>query len=716
MTQLAEQLIGELEELGIVTADQLAELSARGVILPQSTGEIARLLLDEQIITPFQYEAIADGRAHDLVIGPYILRDTIGSGGMGRVYKAVHRTMDRVAALKVLPDAALRDAGAVRQFQREIKAAAQLAHPNIVHVYDAGQSSRGHFLVMEFVEGVDLRTHVRRHGPLSVDDAVKIMVQVSLGLDYAHNKGIVHCDIKPENLLLTREGSIKILDLGLARMGPVRARAPDEPPSKIMGSVDFMSPEQAMTPPEIDGRADLYSLGCTLYFLLTGKPIYAGDNALEKLVAHVECPIPSLVEVRLDVPTTLDRIFQRMTAKQAKTRYATMRELVADLQECRLATSRMLGVVRDWTKSAWQGPPIETNVAANAQSHDTAPEIDMLLERLKDTVTTGPAPRSPWSWRASGKLMLSAGVLLGAAGVLAVLLARPTDVSRAARSNVGSFEPEMKDVQPLAAADNPDAHAAAWVLRNSGSVRVPSVLGGHFEINSVDQLPRDAFHVSGVGLSHAPVDDADLQHFAKLGRLEHLVLNSTAVSDAGLAHLSRLPALTHLELNDTTVSDHGCSVLRGMVRLQMLKMRGTRISDAGIRLLIGLSQLQCLDLEGTSLSDSGLEQIHMLRHLRWLNLSRTGVGNRGLQKICECAELTSLELCATRVTNEGLRHLKSLPGLQWLDLRGTRVTDAGLIALQHTPHLALVLLADTGVTAAAIAEFQVKHPRCVVRK
>ena len=204
--------------------------------------------------------------------------------------------MKRVVALKVMSRSAMDSPQAVSRFRREVQIVAQLKHPNIAAAFDADQDKDVHFLVTEFVDGSDLHQIVKGQGPLPVGKAVNCIVQVARGLAHAHAAGVVHRDIKPSNLLVNRQGVVKILDLGLARMNGVLAGGLDEASltqsGHIMGTVDYMAPEQAMNPKGVDHRADIYSLGCTLYFLLTAKAMYAGETAVQKLLAHRQQPIP----------------------------------------------------------------------------------------------------------------------------------------------------------------------------------------------------------------------------------------------------------------------------------------------------------------------------------------------------------------------------------------------------------------------------------------
>jgi putative intracellular protease/amidase len=255
----------------------------------------------------------------------YSILEELGRGGMGVVWKAEHRLMERVVAIKVIGRQFVAHPDAVERFGREVRAAARLVHPNIVIAHDAEQAGDVHFLVMEYLDGISLARLVERRGALPIDQACAMVRQAALGLQHAHEQGMVHRDIKPSNLMLTRQGQVKILDFGLAHLieQPRRLRTAM---GTVMGSPDFVAPEQTRSS-RVDIRADLYSLGCTLYFLLTGRVPFPGGSTADKLRWHCESQPEPVERLRPEVPAAVTAIVRKLMAKQPEERFQTPKEL-----------------------------------------------------------------------------------------------------------------------------------------------------------------------------------------------------------------------------------------------------------------------------------------------------------------------------------------------------------------------------------------------------
>lgn len=330
MSQAPNPYLDDLCRLGVLDRDEAESMRQELEGSDFDQEDVVSRLHSRGRITEFQARALREGRADSLVVGNYLLLDLLGSGGMGAVYRARHRRMKRQVAVKFLSRLGDRSPAHFQRFQREVEAVAALSHPNIVAAFDADESRMGPFLVMEYVAGSDLAHIVAKQGPMRLSEALDAAIQTARGMDYAHRQGVIHRDLKPANLLRDQNGTVKITDLGLARFTGPGAEAHNDgltQAGSVFGTVDYMSPEQALDSKSADHRSDIYSLGCSLYYLLTAQPMYEGETMMAKLLAHRTRPVPSLLEIRPDVPQALDDAFHRLVAKDPDDRPASMAEV-----------------------------------------------------------------------------------------------------------------------------------------------------------------------------------------------------------------------------------------------------------------------------------------------------------------------------------------------------------------------------------------------------
>ena len=300
--------------------------------------EISQIVWREELSGAAGQQADRDRSADQVPparLGQYELQQRIGVGGMGTVWKALHTRLKRPVAIKLLPAERTRDENAVARFQREMEAVGRLDHPNLVRAHDAGEAEGQHFLVMEFIDGVDLAKLVRSRGGLQVADASEVIRQAAIGLHHAHAHGLVHRDVKPSNVMLTTTGEVKVLDLGLARLTDDQAQTGEATgEEQVMGTGDYIAPEQGQDSHQADARSDVYSLGCTLYFLLSGRPPFCGPEHhtfFKKVMAHAQVSVPPIREKRDDVPDGLILVLKRMLAKQPHDRFQTAAEVAEAL-------------------------------------------------------------------------------------------------------------------------------------------------------------------------------------------------------------------------------------------------------------------------------------------------------------------------------------------------------------------------------------------------
>jgi formylglycine-generating enzyme required for sulfatase activity/serine/threonine protein kinase len=487
---------------------------------PKDGEAFARDLVRQKRLTAYQAQEVYAGRGKSLVLGNYVVLDKLGQGGMGMVLKAEHRRMKRAVALKVLSPKVTQTPEALRRFQREVEAAAKLRHPNIVAADDADEANGVHFLVMEYVEGSDLSALVKKSGSLTLDKALHCVIQAARGLEYAHTRGVVHRDIKPANLLLDKEGNVKILDMGLARLDSAGANQDElTGTGQIMGTVDYMAPEQAVNTKNADARADIYALGVTLWYLLTARPMYQGDTAIEKLMAHQTQPIPSLIELNQSVSAALQKVFEKLVAKTPAARYQTMTEVIAELERCRgggdskpsisagpgedTQLHNFLRSVKDGTKSTQTtGKPVATSTKVVVSLDEMEKTLDSGVPQIEtdpETQNSLPGPLEIAAHKAATAGRTSAGrgsgkakkppVKLIAAGALGavlllfgiVVLVRDKDGNKVAEVVVppgGTVEVKQTPptpVAPTATVPKSTATPPKSVVPSTGTSSAPSV-------------------------------------------------------------------------------------------------------------------------------------------------------------------------------------------------------------------------------------------------
>jgi serine/threonine protein kinase len=403
-----DEFCQRIVESGLMTNEDVEKLRKDNA--SSDAVSFATQLIADKKLTRFQATVLLEGRDLPLVLDRYVILEELGEGGMGAVYKALHQQMDRIVALKILPKSAVDSVEKVKRFQQEVKAAAKLEHPNIVTAFDAHESKGTHFLVMSYEDGQDLAKLVRYGGPVSVAKAVHYIAQAARGLEHAHDLGIVHRDIKPANLLLDKKGAVKIFDMGLARSKNAeddheQAASTDlTHEGMVMGTIAYLPPEQALDTRNADARSDMYSLGCTLFYLLTGNAPYQDNTMMKTIVAHREGAIPSLSSMREGVPAEVDAIFQKMIAKKPDDRFQSMTELLSALEE--------LDIEDDESQQ-----PVD---AGSEPLHNTVPLIDTSRECRQPTkIVSGKKelPKRLWPIVA-----ISLAGIVGAVGAASIFL------------------------------------------------------------------------------------------------------------------------------------------------------------------------------------------------------------------------------------------------------------------------------------------------------
>ncbi|MEM8736282.1 MAG: serine/threonine-protein kinase, partial [Planctomycetota bacterium] len=290
--------------------------------LPEPSA-LAKELQKDKVITAWHSEKLLNGKYKGFFLGKHKLLGHIGSGGMSSVYLAEHTKMHDLRAVKVLPQSKLGKSSYLARFQQEAKAIASLNHPNVVRAHDIDNQGDTHYIVMEYVDGDDLQTIVKKKGPLDFELVANYMAQAARGLQHAHDVGLIHRDVKPANLLINSKGQVKILDLGLALFSEdEEASLTIDFNDKVLGTADYLAPEQALNSHKVDHRADLYGLGCTMYFLLTGHPPFPDGTIAQRIAKHQKEMPTEIRKIRSQCPGELEGICWKLLQKDPKFRYA----------------------------------------------------------------------------------------------------------------------------------------------------------------------------------------------------------------------------------------------------------------------------------------------------------------------------------------------------------------------------------------------------------
>jgi len=463
------ELVEKSQLLNAPQREEVRQVLQRKFPQPEA---LTQELLRRGWLTPFQAKLLAQGRGGQLLLGPYLLLEPLGEGASGQVFKARHQKLGRLTALKVLRRDLAQDSAAVDRFYREIEVASHVSHPHLVHAYEAGPIGNDLILAMEYVEGIDLDRLVQRHGPLPPDLACEYIRQAADGLQHAHERGLVHRDIKPSNLLVSGGGvsggavseknrsddstlhatltaqhstahQIKILDLGLARLHRYTAGSKTsnltilDGNSVMQGTPDYMSPEQALDFHGADIRADIYSLGCTLYFLLAGHPPFPSGKLAEKLMRHQQTE-PNWEAIRQPLPKALLDVLRKMLAKRPPDRYQTPGEVAAALRPC-------------------CGNPIGGTAKARTQVAAGAPRTQVVRKRR-------------WPLLLGGL----AGLMVLCAGLGALLLpggSSPEEVKLSGRVTPTTTIALSGSTAPVVT--QPGSAAPAWIAGYRGHFQVP---------------------------------------------------------------------------------------------------------------------------------------------------------------------------------------------------------------------------------------------------
>ena len=415
MSQLTvQEFIDVVIRSQLVEHDQLIHVLAdckREGQLPADVDAVADFLCNRNVITSWQKRNLRQGKSRGFFLGNYRLLNHVGTGGMSSVFLAEHLSIKRQVAIKVMPSSRAEDADFLSRFQREAIVTSRLSHPNVVRVFDIDEQDGTHFIVMEYVEGPDLKAIVKKQGPLRLELAAHYIAQAATGLQHAHERGLVHRDVKPANLVVTQDDLLKVLDLGLARVKESDAFVnADEAGVAMMGTADYLAPEQAVDAHAVDHRADIYSLGCTMYFLLSGHPPFPKGSIAERLEMHRTQKPRDIRAEREDCPHAIAHVCMTMLSKDPNERFAAAGMVAQRLHRWIQAHGHRFSSVTYATSenipSIGQLQPSETLDVDLDQSGDKGSLVERREARRKSRVKT-----PIWLWAALAISVIACGVL-----------------------------------------------------------------------------------------------------------------------------------------------------------------------------------------------------------------------------------------------------------------------------------------------------------------
>jgi serine/threonine-protein kinase len=394
---MVPQTTGEFVDL--VRRSKLIDEDRLSLFLDQAddpvggSGVVCSRLIEAGLLTPWQSEQLLSGKSQGFFLGKYKVLDKLGRGGMSSVFLAEHLEMGRRVAIKVLTGRLAHREEFVERFRQEARAAARVDHPNIVRAFDVDRVGNVHYLVMEYIQGTDLQQVVDEHGPLEAREVAEYIRQAAAGLAHVHRAGLIHRDIKPGNLLVDRNGVVKIVDLGLAQLPEeTRASMASEGESEILGTVDYLAPEQSVDSEAVSPRADIYSLGCTMYFLLTGRPPFPSGTLVERIRKHRYHDPEDIQRIRPDAPATLVALCEQMMSKRPEDRFQSAEEVERLMREwLDGSSSRLSGMLARHRKpSRWSEQPAKSTASNNDEELTLAP-----LEDEKPAPSAKPSTAEP---------------------------------------------------------------------------------------------------------------------------------------------------------------------------------------------------------------------------------------------------------------------------------------------------------------------------------
>jgi len=743
MPSTVHEFLKSLSESGIWSSDEVAAVE-RGLSPAQREGgaeALAAELVRRQRLTKFQAAALCAGKGRALVLGNYVILDRVSQGPSGVIYKARHKALNRVVAVKVLPASVAGDPESLRRWKLAVQAAAQLIHPNIVRVYGIDEAAGHHLLVMEFVDGFNAASIIAQRKVLSVPQGVDVLLQAARGLEFAHANGVIHGDIKPDNLLIGSGGVVKIQHMGLIGL---KQRAAKAAGGGDLPSVDeCLDAEQARAAAAAaaDARNDIYALARTVFILMTGREPYPSGVQ----TGGTTPAVPSLRAWRNDVPEQLDLTCGKMLALKPDHRPQSMAEVVNHIKpiaaayghapqeeqfasdsglltkllqnssisaELLISPGQLLPRPAAQQQAAAAGRP-QFGAAVYAQPDNTAKLAWLigggagtalllcvalwLLMRTpevppKQLMAANPAPQK------TVEKTVEKTVQESPPNVAAVQTEPPQKTEEQPKAEPPKAEPMPKEEPPKEEApkpppppkkrkapptNDPDRRFAQWFVGEFGTVAIERMNGMQTQIKQPREIPTARFFVRSLFVTKLPTDPDKLAELQDLPRLDRIASGGARFDDNFVFLLQDIPTLTGLSIYNSDVSDTGLEYLSGLSGLKDLHIEvGGKMTASGFsQCLAKLTNLEVLYLTGKSMNDVALEGVGSLSKLREFHINSSEITNAGLRSVASLTAIEQLRLHCGKLSDDALAHLAGLTSLRILWLENTGIEGQGLAHL-----------------------------------
>lgn len=621
-------------------------------------------------------DTLGEGRK---LVGNYEFLEFIGSGGMGVIYKARHPVLKRLVAIKMLHSHLMSDV-ITRRFQQEAEAVSGLSHPCIIAVHDFGVSEHGQpYMVMDFIDGKPL-SEILRKGPLSVQAAVNIGIQLAHALQHAHEGGVLHRDLKPSNIMVTDYDcafpQVKIVDFGIAKIMETDATKVTQT-GELLGTPQYMSPEQCRGG-ELDARSDIYSLGCVMFEAITGRPPFVGASMVAVIVDQISKPVCTLAETRPDqsFPARLEDLMARALAKDPADRYQSMNAMLVDLNQ------------------------VQSLVGSPAQKPNQSVRSMRLNKEQRHLVL----------------ISLAAGLsLLGVAGssLMFVNMVSKTMAGRVSDTTQQSAQEQSTKLEKLLFFERTktaryldprriDDHFFSNFYNVNLGITALDLADSHITDKGMAALPAQK-DLHFLTLDNAPITDSGIAYLRTLHDLLELHLDSTGLTDKGMTYIADIKTLKNLSVKGTAITDRGVESVSGL-GLRSLFLSGTAITDASLKTLSSVKQLQRLSLRSChAVTGSGIQYLLDLPTLQYLDVEYCALNPAGMAALGQLKHLIALEFGHTGVTTGGIKTLARIETLEYLNLNGANVEAAWIPILGKLPRLRSLVVNAGGIDRQALA-------------